>query len=98
MGGLYGVALGAMLHVLVSLGWGLGYATVAARTPQVRAHPAVSGFVFGIVVLIAMQIVEVAANVFHAPDTATLLNGFVAHVAFFGLPVAYVVNRLEPVA
>ena len=91
-----GVALGIALHALVSLGWGVGYAYVAARTPQVRSHPLVSGVVFGIVVLIAMQIVEVAANVFHAPDTAALVNGFVAHVAFFGLPIAYVVNRLEP--
>lgn len=90
-----GVPLGVSLHVLVSVGWGLGYAYVAARTPQVRSHPLRSGIAFGVVVSIAMQIVEVTANVFRLPDEAGLLNGFIAHVVFFGVPIAYVVSRLD---
>lgn len=91
------VPLGIALHLAVSIAWGLGYAYVAARTPQVRERWFVSGIAFGVVVMIAMQLVEVAANVYHLPDIFTLFNGFVAHVAFFGIPVAYVASRrLEP--
>jgi hypothetical protein len=87
--------LGIAMHFAVSLGWGVGYAYVAARTPQVRSHPVTSGIVFGIVVMIAMQLVEVAANIYTLPDSLSLLNSFIAHVVFFGLPVAYVVKRFE---
>ncbi len=90
-----GVPLGVTVHLLVSLAWGVGYAYVAARTATIRRRPLLSGVVFGIVVMIAMQIVEVAANVYHAPDSFTLGNAFVAHVAFFGVPIAYLVDRLH---
>jgi len=53
----------------------------------------VSGTVFGIVVMLAMQLVEVAANVYRLPDTFALANTLIAHVAFFGIPVAYIVTR-----
>ncbi len=87
--------LGVAIHGAVSVGWGVGYAYVEARTPQVRARPLTSGIVFGIVVMLAMQLVEVAANVYRLPNSLTLLNQFVAHVAFFGLPVAFIVNALD---
>jgi FtsH-binding integral membrane protein len=88
---------GVALHAVVGIAWGIGYAYVAARTPQVRDRPLVSGIAFGVVVMIAMQFVEVAANIYRLPDTFSLFNSFVAHVAFFGLPVAYIVaKRLEP--
>jgi hypothetical protein len=85
--------LGVALHVLASLAWGVGYAFVAARTEQVRARPLTSGIVFGVVVMLAMQLVEVAANVYVLPDTFALVNAFVAHTLFFGIPVAYVVSK-----
>jgi len=94
-----GVPLGIALHVAVSLTWGIGYAYAAARTPQVRERPLVSGIVFGIVVMVAMQLVQIAANIYRIPSAAMLANSFVAHVAFFGIPVAYVTQRLlEPKA
>lgn len=90
------VFVGVALHFVVSMAWGVGYAYVAARTPQVRERPMISGIAFGVVVMIAMQFVEVAANVYRLPDTFALFNSFVAHVAFFGIPVAYIVSkRLE---
>ncbi|MBD5656138.1 MAG: hypothetical protein IAI50_13325 [Candidatus Eremiobacteraeota bacterium] len=89
--------LGLVLHLLVGIAWGIGYAYVAARTAQVRQRPLVSGIAFGVVVMIAMQFVEVAANIYRLPDAFSLFNSFVAHVAFFGIPVAYIVaKRLEP--
>ncbi len=87
-----GVYLGVALHVLVSLAWALGYAYVAARTPQVLRRPLLSGVAFGFVVMISMQLVEVAAGIYTLPTTATLANDFVAHTLFFGIPVAYIVS------
>jgi uncharacterized membrane protein YagU involved in acid resistance len=88
--------LGVALHVFASLAWGVGYAYLASRTPQLRSRPITSGIVFGIVVMIAMQLVEVAANVYTLPDTLTLLNAFVAHTLFFGIPVAWLVAKRLP--
>ena len=84
------VWLGVGVHALVSLAWGVGYAYAAARAPQLDARPITSGIVFGIVVMIAMQLVEVAANIYTLPTTFALLNSFVAHTLFFGIPVAWV--------
>ncbi len=87
------VLLGIALHASVSLAWGLGFAYVASRTPQIVARPLTSGIVYGIVVMLAMQLVEVAANVYTLPDTFALVNSLVAHTIFFGIPIAYVVTR-----
>lgn len=86
------VYLGVVLHLAIGVAWGVGYAYVATRTPHVRARPLVSGIAFGFVVMISMQFVEVAANIYRLPDAFSLFNGAVAHVAFFGLPVAYIVR------
>jgi hypothetical protein len=83
--------LGLAIHVAVSLAWGLGYANAAARAPQLNARPITSGIVFGIVVMIAMQLVEVAANIYTLPNTFVLVNEFVAHTLFFGIPIAWIV-------
>jgi hypothetical protein len=83
--------LGLAIHVAVSLAWGVGYAYAAARAPQLNARPITSGIVFGVVVMIAMQLVEVAANIYTLPNTFSLLNQFVAHTLFFGIPIAWIV-------
>jgi hypothetical protein len=88
------VYLGVALHVLVSLMWATGYAYVAARTPQVLRRPFLSGIAFGFVVMVTMQLVEVAAGIYTTPTTLSLGNDFVANTAFFGLPVAYIVTRV----
>jgi hypothetical protein len=87
-----GAYLGVAIHVIVSLAWAIGYAYVAARTPQVLARPLVSGIAFGFVVMISMQLVEVAAGIYKLPNTFSLANDIIAHVLFFGLPVAYIVR------
>ena len=87
------VALGIAVHFVVAIAWGVGYAYVAARTPQVLARPFLSGTVFGILVMVAMQFVEVAANIYVLPNTVLFFNGIIAHVVFFGFPVAYIVGR-----
>jgi len=88
------VWLGVLFHTLISIGWGTGYAYAAAVTVQIRTRPLTSGIVFGIGVMIMMQFMEVAANIYQLPNSFSLGNLFIAHVAFFGLPIAYTVDRL----
>jgi len=90
------VMLGVAVHFAVGIAWGIGYAYVAARTSQVRQRPAISGVVFGLLVMVAMQLVEVAAGIYTLPNTLLFFNGVVAHVACFGLPVAYIVRSRLP--
>ena len=87
------VWLGLALHVVVSVGWGVGFAYVAARSPQVNARPLVSGLVFGAVVMLSMWLIEFAAAIWVWPTLASFENELVAHTIFFGLPVAFVVAR-----
>ena len=87
------VALGIAVHFVVAIAWGIGYAYVATRSPQLLARPLLSGTVFGILVMISMQFVEVAANIYVLPNTVLFFNGVIAHVVFFGIPIAYIVGR-----
>ena len=88
------VALGAVTSLVVAAGWGAGYAWVATRTPAVLARPYLAGTVYGVVVAIAMQIVEVAAGIWVpiAPGPAFTL--LVANTLFFGIPVALITSAL----
>lgn len=88
-----GIFVGAAIHVAVAIGWGIGYAYVAARTPQVLTRPWISGAVFGALVMIAMQLVEVSAGIYVLPDSLLFFNLLLAHVAFYGLPIAFIVRR-----
>lgn len=90
--------LGAALHFVISLMWATGYAYVAARTPQVLQRPLLSGIAFGFVVMVTMQLVEVAAGIYRVPTTLSLGNDFIAHTVFFGIPVASIVTRRLSVA
>ena len=90
------VALGVGIHVLVSIGWGIGYAYVAATTPWVRDRPLLSGAVFGLVVMIAMQLVEVVGKIYVLPNSLAFFNGAIAHALFFGIPVAAIVKARLP--
>jgi hypothetical protein len=90
----YAPALGACLHVLVSIGWALGYAWLAIRQPQLVTRPALSGGAFGFCIYFAMQLVLVAAAQYHQPTPAELGLALLGHVAFYGIPVAYVIARI----
>jgi len=87
------VLLGIAIHLIVAIAWGVGFAFVAARTPQVRAQPLVSGIAYGFVVMIVMQLVEVAANIYVQPTTFSLGNQLLAHIVFFGIPIAFIVDK-----
>jgi hypothetical protein len=92
-------ALGLAIHVAVSIVWAGGYAYFAATRPSTNAHWLVAGASYGLVVYVLMQIILLAGGNFIYPANPTIfLNGVVADVVFFGVPVAYVVRALQPPA
>jgi hypothetical protein len=90
------VWVGVLVHALVSIGWAGGYAYWAVRQPILRERWLIAGPVYGIIVLIAMQLILLAVNLYRFPATPTIfVNGVVAYAVFFGLPLAYVVKTLD---
>ena len=88
--------VGVLVHALVSIGWAGGYAYWAVRQSILRERWLIAGPVYGIVVLIAMQLILLAVNLYRFPATPTIfVNGVVAYAVFVGLPLAYVVKLLD---
>jgi len=89
--------IGLALHFCVAIGWAIGYAYLAQTRAGIDRHYIISGVVFGIVVLVAMQIVLMAANSYHVPTLAEFIPTFIAHVVFYGVTVAAVTRILDRV-
>lgn len=88
--------LGLFIHFCVSIGWAGGYAYFAERQPFVNQRWLISGLAYGFVVYIFMILIQMGAQVFRMPDTAgALIDIVIAHMVFYGVPVAYVVARLD---
>ena len=85
--------LGLLIHFCVSIAWGIGYAYAAYTSTPIADHPYISGLVFGIIVMLIMQFVQLAAGVRLVIAPASLLSLLVAHCVFFGLPVAVYISR-----
>ncbi len=88
------VPLGIGLHFAVSIGWALGYVYLIRSQPQLLVRPWVSGAGFGLVVYVFMQIVLLTAGQYHRTTPGVLGTQLLAHVVFYGIPVALVVSRL----
>ncbi|HTX60596.1 MAG TPA: hypothetical protein VMH02_13080 [Verrucomicrobiae bacterium] len=88
-------AYGLAIHAVVSLVWAGAYAYVAASRPTFNARWVVAGIVYGLVVYLFMQIVLLVSGNFEYPHSPNdFIAAVVAHVVFFGLPVALVVKLL----
>ena len=88
--------LGLAFHFAASIGWAAGYAYFARLQPAVNARWYISGFFFGIVVQMFMTLLLLGAHTFVFPATPnTFLNEVLAHAVFFGIPLAFVVARLD---
>ena len=88
--------LGLAIHFCVSIAWGIGYAYAAYTRAAIAEHPYISGPVFGFIVMVLMQFVQLAAGVKLPPMTAlSFLGILVAHCLFFGLPVAIYISRTK---
>ncbi|MBV8371611.1 MAG: hypothetical protein JO036_22085 [Candidatus Eremiobacteraeota bacterium] len=89
------LVFGIVLNFCVSVGWALGYVYLARTRPQLIAHPWLSGAAFGLVVYLFSQIVLLAAGANHmlsSPEDLTIQ--VIAHIVFYGIPVALVASRL----
>lgn len=87
------VTLGVLLHLLVSIAWALGYVYLARSQRHLIERPVLSGIGFGIVVYVFMNIVLIGAGLYHRPTVQNFEAGLVAHLIFFGLPIALIVAR-----
>lgn len=85
------IALGLLIHFIVSIVWATLYAYVAINR---HWNWLLAGTIFGIVVMIGMMIVTRLAHMAAPPPTAFgAFMSLVAHVVFFGWPVAWYVGR-----
>ena len=87
------VEIGAALHFCVAIGWALGYVYLVRQQPQLLTRPWVSGAIFGIVVYVFMEIVTLTAGLYHRPKPVELEIALIAHIFFYGIPVALLVSR-----
>lgn len=91
-----GVALfGCLLHLIVSLIWGAIFTFAALQFRFLARNVLVWGIVFGVIVRLMMAHVIVPLGREQMPPAhgVYLANFYVAHIVFFGIPVAWVVSR-----
>jgi len=84
--------VGGLAHLLVSIGWGIGYAYVAATRPNVASSPWLSGLVYGCIVWLLMQFVLMLGDVWPGITLVGFLQQIFVHTVFYGLPVALTVR------
>lgn len=90
-------AAGLAIHFLVSIGWAGGYVYFVRTQPATNRRWAVAGAAYGLVVYVLMQLILLGSGHFTAPATPNaFVISVIGHMAFFGIPVAYVVRALTP--
>lgn len=91
--------LGLAVHVVVSIAWAGGFAYLAQTQTFITQRWLISGIFYGFMVYIFMLLIQLGAHVFVFPANAdVVVNALIAHCAFFGVPVAYVVARMSRTA
>ncbi len=86
--------IGLAIHLLVSFGWAGGYAYLAQGNAVMRDRFVTSGIVYGICVMVGMQLILLADGNFLWSGWANYgINAF-GHAGFFGIPLAYIVRAL----
>ena len=88
------VPIGVVLHFGVAIGWALGYVYLARTQRQLLVRPWISGAAFGLMVYIFMQIVLLTAGQYHRPMPRDLAIQLIAHIVFYGIPVALIAANM----
>ncbi len=91
------IALGVVIHLAISIAAALAYAYLG-RALGLLQKWLLGGTIFGIVMLVVMQIVLALAHLAQPLTPARLAIVVIAHVVFFGLPIAWYVSRAAPAA
>jgi hypothetical protein len=89
--------IGLLAFLVVSIAWGFGYAYVAQTRASIVNRPWISGFFYGLVVWLVMQVVLMAGEVWNPASLATypLVVSLFAHAFFFGIPVALTARAMS---
>ena|SRR5450631_819787 len=87
------IALGVVMHFLISISFALAYAFVAERSRALLEQPALWGAIFGLAVYAVMQTVLAVAHAAQPFSLKGLAIGLISHIVFFGLPVAFYIAR-----
>ncbi len=83
------------LYAAVCIGWGIGYAYLAATLPQINRFPVLSGLTFGVVVYVVTQLALYGAAAEQTHTAQQVAYGIIAACLFFGLPVALAARIFE---
>ena len=97
-GGLTAAALGAALHVAISVVAGLVFTICSVRRPWLLDRPILSGTVLGVVAYVVMTfvVVPLSAVPFRPVRVPAMMAvSLLVHVIAFGVPIALVCRRLR---
>ena len=85
---------GLGMDFVVALFWAIVFTLLYGTLPFVRRYPVPSGFFFGVIVMFVMifWIVPLGHAIPMARTVPHLVNVFVAHTFFFGVPLAMAVD------
>jgi hypothetical protein len=89
------IALGLLMHFLISIAFALGFGFVASGFRAVLDQPLAWGAIFGLAVYAVMESVLTLAHSAQPPSVKGIVIGLIAHIVFFGLPVALYYTRAE---
>ncbi len=88
--------LGVLVHLLVSIGWAGGYAFLARTRPFMNERWYISGPMYGAMVYVFMDLALLGAGkLYDVSAPLAIITQVIAHCVFYGLPVAYVIARLD---
>ena len=89
------IFLGLIMHFTISIVWAEIYAFAASAAHALKKW-VVSGLIFGVVVMIVMQLITVGRGMAPAPSAGAIVVYLIAHVVFFGWPIAWYLRNAQP--
>ena len=97
-GGLGTAILGAVLHLVISIGAAAVFHLASRYWPEIRRRAVISGLAYGVVVWAVMQWVVLPLSAVAYPpatDPAMVALSISVHALFFGLPLSLLDRRFQ---
>lgn len=98
-GGSVAAAIGLVSHYCILLVAAAVYFLVARHIPVLRTHAVALGAAFGVLVYLLMNFVVLPLSAFPyklSYPPLRLMEGFVSHALFVGIPIALCIRRWAP--